>query len=223
MTYANIYTQAFLMLTLALGLLLWGCEPPVYGNYGDDDDAADDDASDDDASDDDASDDDASDDDASDDDASDDDTGDDDTGDDDTGDDDTGDDDTGDDDDAVYSYYQEQTLAGGPTATACPGCDFVFDVTYTTTVLQGQATYAAAFPDGVYTMAFDADYYIQGYGTYPMVLIYNAGWAWWYMAYENYNNHSVAFYYSYAGAYYQYGYWDVTGQNMTGWANNYEP
>jgi hypothetical protein len=213
---------------LGMGLLLGGCpgegddddttpRPPLD----DDDSAADDDDA---TSDDDTGDDDAT----ADDDTGDDDTGDDDTGDDDaTADDDTGDDDdtTGDDDDTLAmtgeatvveseGYARRQDLYG-TQVPGCPGCEYAFEINYTTTLQVDTCLLCLDFDDGAYTLGYDADYMYGGYGPYELVFYYYAAaqdWYLWYLGYAGYGGHDLVFlwygsYYGYTA--YQYGFWDI--------------
>jgi len=219
------------VLLALLAILLVGC-PPEPGD--DDDGPGDDDSA---AGDDDTS---GDDDVTGDDDTSGDDdvTGDDDTAadddtsaDDDTGDDDvTGDDDTGDDDttgagltmtgwsqtEELPTYHREQDLVGQEALNGCPGCEFTFDITYTTTAQGGTCVFCWDLDDGVHTLGYDGDYMYYGYGPYEVVLYDDAtyGWLFWYTAYAAYGGHDVAlFFYSYYYGYTfdQYAYWDITG------------
>jgi len=196
----SLLTKLFLTAMLGLGLALFGCPP----------DTSDDD-------------DDVSDDDVSDDDIGDDDIGDDDTGDDDTGDDDTGDDDTG----GPGTYYlHEQDLTGTPSNNPCPGCEFTFDITYATTDQYGSCMWCWDLADGQHTLGYDADYYYGSYGPYEAVFLdYSGSWSFWYSAYAGYGGHDVVFFfytYYYNYVFYQYGYWDISGGAMTGFAGTYE-
>jgi len=152
------------------------------------------------------------------DDDDDDDAGDDDAGDDDAGDDDMGDDDAGDDDARVVvaGTYVEQSLAGATSTTATMAdADYTFDITYTTVSSTGTSQYA--FPDGVYTFAYDSDYQYGGYDA-PSIFWYYGSWYWYYIAYPGQGGHTLEYAYPSWG---QYGYWDVTGGTaMTGMAIN---
>jgi hypothetical protein len=148
-------------------------------------------------------------DDDDDDDAADDDAADDDASDDDAGDDDMGDDDAGD-DDAVGNTVQSLTGVTSTTAT-CADCDYTFDITYSTTE-GGGSQYALA--DGMYTLAYDSDYQ----GAYTILLFhYGGSWYYYYMAYPGQGGHTLEYVYASWG---QYGYWDVSGDAMTGEATN---
>ena len=197
----SLLTKLFMTAMLGLGLALFGCPPDTSDD--DDNDASDDDVADDDASDDDVSDDDASDDDVSDDDVSDDDTG------------------------AAGTYYlHEQTLDGVPSQNECPGCEFTFDITYTTTDQYGSCMWCWDLTDGQHTLGYDADYMYGSYGPYEAVFYdYQGSWSFWYSAYAGYGGHDVAFFfytYYYNYTLYQYGYWDMGGGGVSGMVGTYE-
>ena len=223
----------------AIAITVCGC-PPDAGDDDDDDsavadddvaddDLADDDLADDDVSDDDVSDDDVSDDDVSDDDVSDDDVSDDDVSDDDVSDDDVSDDDVSDDDttgagmtmtgevqtEEIPAYHAEQDLVGQESLNNCPGCEFSFDITYTTTASGGSCMWCMDLADGQHTLGYDADYMYGAYGPYEAVFYdYGGTWSFWYSAYANYGGHDVVFLfytYYYTYIFYQYGFWDIAG------------
>ncbi len=111
-------------------------------------------------------------------------------------------------------YFHEQTLVGFAAGTNCLGCDYTFDIIYTTTVQGGSCLFCWDFADGSYTLGYDSDYMYGGYGPYQVVF-YNyggAGWYIWYMAYPNQGGHDLVFTWEdnyYGTFFYQYGYWDL--------------
>lgn len=113
-------------------------------------------------------------------------------------------------------FLQEQALAGVPATDECPECDFTFDVTYTTTLVEGSCSVLCdyLFADGVYTLGFSS--------TQGMVMIYWTGYGWngWY--YASLTDDRVDFHW-YGKGYTQQGYWVLDGENMTGMAFNSEP
>jgi len=176
----NLWTKLFLTAILGLGVALYGCPPTTPADDDDDND-----------------------------DAGDDDGGDDDMGDDDAGDDDGGDDDTHPASMTGYAqttepngYLHEQSLAGVQSSSPCSGCEYTFDITYSTTNSAGTCVICWDFPDGVYTLGYDADYQ----GAYELIL-YNGSF--WYVAYAGYGGHNIAFFYQTKDkSITQYGYWD---------------
>ena len=134
---------------------------------------------------------------------------------------------TDDDDDSQYSYLHSQDLAGGMSEDVCEGCDFAFDINYVTVQQTGSCVVCWDLDDGVHTMAFDSDYYISGYGTYPSALYYypGNGWQFWYFAAEGQGGHAVTFWYetdNYGVTFSQYGYWDLGGGQVTGYVTTTE-
>jgi len=123
------------------------------------------------------------------------------------------------------SYECVQSLAGIESAEPCPQCEFVFDITYTTTHQTGTCTMCWDFDDGVHTLGYDADYVYDGY-SYEVVLLYMEGydaWVFWYSARTSYGGHDLTFYfYDPTYYFYQYGYWDMSGSEMTGLATTVE-
>ncbi len=191
----SLITKLFIMAILGLGLALYGCPPTTTS---DDDDDNDDMADDDDSQ----------------------------TDDDDSQTDDDDDDSQTDDDDSYAGYFHDQDMAGVPASNQCDGCEFTFDITYTTISQTGTCFFCWDFDDGTYTLGYDADYMYGSYGPYEIVF-YNYGGSWviWYMAYGQYGGHDVATFWMddyYGYNFYQYGYWDIAGGNMTGYASTTE-
>ncbi len=108
-------------------------------------------------------------------------------------------------------YLRRQELAGTAAASNCPGCEYTFDITYTTVIQNGTSLWNYDMDDGTYTLGYDGDYMYAGSSYEVVFLDYNGGWYLWYMAQAGYGGHDIAFswynyYYSYTVS--QYGYWD---------------
>ncbi len=102
-------------------------------------------------------------------------------------------------------YALEQELIGYDSGNPCPTCDYTFDILYTTMQESGSCQTCGAFPDGVFSLAYDSDYY----GQYEVILVNsNSSWYFWYLAYPNQGGHDLEFAYSGTG-YDQTGYWDL--------------
>jgi len=146
---------------------------------------------------------------------------DDDAADDDAADDDAADDD-GADDDSADPYARDQTLLGTEITDEeqiCQSCNYTFEVTYLTADEDGECNYCGFFPDGVYTLAYDSNYYGGGSAIFYG---YGGHFYYWYAAYPGAGGHSFEFYYQ-QGGYTQMGYWDVDHGSMTGMAYYTEP
>ncbi len=108
-------------------------------------------------------------------------------------------------------YMRRQELSGTSSASPCPGCEYTFDITYTTVLQNGTSLWGLDLDDGQYSLGYDGDY-LYGGNTYELIFMdYYGSWYLWYMAAAGYNGHDIGFsWYDYYGSYTvsQYGYWD---------------
>ena len=108
-------------------------------------------------------------------------------------------------------YMRRQELSGTSSASPCPGCEYTFDITYTTVLQNGTSLFGIDLDDGQYSLGYDGDY-LYGGNTYELIFMdYYGSWYIWYMAEAGYGGHDIAFsWYDYNGSYTvsQYGYWD---------------
>jgi len=116
-------------------------------------------------------------------------------------------------------FQQIQSLGGVTTEVPCDGCDYAFDVTYTTVSVTGtcSASCYILFPDDVYPMG-----YSPSYGMLVLYFDYHGEVFWYPWYYAEVDGNHIDFWWDGYG-YSSSGYWDVDGDSMTGQAVNEEP
>ena len=105
------------------------------------------------------------------------------------------------------SYFRAQDLTGTST-THCPGCDYTFDITFTTASQNGTCMWCYDLDDDVYALGFS-----DSLGAIYLYYDTYGAWYWWYYASAG-GAHDVEFWYDayyYTYAFEQEGYWDWTG------------